>query len=121
MKKHVKNTIIDCFTGEIEYEYFTDIEWEEFLKQQAEVEANRPLTDKEKITLLENVILDMAEVQSAEFENRVMLENAILELANLIGGEEMVELYVKRIKEAKMTIDQVPALWRDKVQAELNK
>ena len=33
----------------------------------------------------------------------------------------MVALYVKRIKEGLMTVDEVPKLWRDKVQAELDK
>lgn len=31
----------------------------------------------------------------------------------------MVKFYVARIKAGKMTIDQVPALWRDKVKAAL--
>lgn len=33
----------------------------------------------------------------------------------------MVALYLKRIKEGLMTVDEVPKLWRDKVQAELDK
>lgn len=31
----------------------------------------------------------------------------------------MVELYVKRITEGKMTIDEVPARWRDEVREAL--
>lgn len=33
----------------------------------------------------------------------------------------MVVIYVRRIKEGLMTIEEVPKLWRDKVQSELNK
>lgn len=33
----------------------------------------------------------------------------------------MVALYVKKINEGAMTIDDVPNLWRAKVQAELDK
>lgn len=33
----------------------------------------------------------------------------------------MVKLYVKKIKAGKMTIDQVPATWRAKVEEELAK
>ena len=33
----------------------------------------------------------------------------------------MVKLYVMKIHQGKMTIDDVPALWRDKVAAELAK
>ena len=31
----------------------------------------------------------------------------------------MVKFYVKRIKEGKMTIDEVPALWHEKVRKAL--
>ena len=33
----------------------------------------------------------------------------------------MVKLYVKRIKEGKMTIDDVPEKWREAVREELRK
>lgn len=33
----------------------------------------------------------------------------------------MVALYLKRINNGLMTIDEVPQLWKDKVQAELDK
>ena len=33
----------------------------------------------------------------------------------------MVKLYVKKIKAGEMTIDDVPALWRNKVKIELEK
>ena len=33
----------------------------------------------------------------------------------------MVVIYVRRIKEGLMTVEEVPPLWRDKVIAELNK
>ena len=33
----------------------------------------------------------------------------------------MVAIYVSRIKEGTMTIDEVPERWRTKVQAELDK
>ena len=33
----------------------------------------------------------------------------------------MVAFYVDKIKNGEMTIDQVPALWRKKVQVELDK
>lgn len=33
----------------------------------------------------------------------------------------MVTLYVKRINNGLMTIEEVPQLWKDKVQAELDK
>ncbi len=33
----------------------------------------------------------------------------------------MVKLYVMKIHQGKMTIEDVPALWRDKVAAELAK
>lgn len=33
----------------------------------------------------------------------------------------MVVLYVRRIREELMTINEVPNFWRDKVQNELNK
>lgn len=33
----------------------------------------------------------------------------------------MVAIYVRRINEGKMTIEEVPALWKSKVQAELDK
>lgn len=121
MEKHIKSTTIDCLTGETTYEYYTDKEWEKILKLRKEAEANKPLTDKERITLLENALLEMAEIQSIEYQNRLVLDFAILELANLIGGDEMVEFYVKRIKESKMTIEQVPTFWKEKVQTELNK
>lgn len=117
----VKEEIIDCATGEKTYKYYTDEEWAQVLKETSEAESKKPISYSERIELLENALLEIAEIQSTEYENRIILENAIIELANLVGGEEMGELYVKRIKEAKMTIDQVPALWRDKVQAELNK
>lgn len=42
---------------------------------------------KEKNILLENALLEMAEIQSNEYDNRIILEDAIIELANLIGGE----------------------------------
>lgn len=32
----------------------------------------------------------------------------------------MVNFYVKRIKAGKMTLEQVPKLWRDKVEEALN-
>ena len=32
----------------------------------------------------------------------------------------MVEIYVKRIKENKMTIEDVPQLWREKVKAKID-
>lgn len=32
----------------------------------------------------------------------------------------MVNFYVKRIKAGKMTLEQVPRLWRDKVEEALN-
>ena len=33
----------------------------------------------------------------------------------------MVKLYLKKIKAGEMTIDDVPALWRNKVKIELEK
>ena len=33
----------------------------------------------------------------------------------------MVKLYIKKIKAGEMTIDDVPALWRNKVKIELEK
>lgn len=33
----------------------------------------------------------------------------------------MIQLYVKRIKEGKMTIEDVPEKWRDAVRKELKK
>lgn len=33
----------------------------------------------------------------------------------------MIAIYVRRIKEDKMTIDEVPTRWKEKVQQELNK
>lgn len=33
----------------------------------------------------------------------------------------MVRLYVRKIKAGEMTLEEVPALWRDKVEAELAK
>ncbi len=33
----------------------------------------------------------------------------------------MVKLYVMKIHQGKMTLDDVPVLWRDKVAAELTK
>lgn len=33
----------------------------------------------------------------------------------------MVAIYVRRIKEGLMTIEEVPTLWRDKVQSEIDK
>lgn len=33
----------------------------------------------------------------------------------------MVELYLKKIREDDWTVEQVPTLWRAKVQAELDK
>lgn len=36
-------------------------------------------------------------------------------------GEKMVALYVKRIREGKMNIEQVPAKWREAVERELKK
>lgn len=41
---------------------------------------------KEKNTTLEKALLEMAEVQSKEYENRKILENAVLDLANTIAG-----------------------------------
>lgn len=41
---------------------------------------------KEKNSTLENALLEMAEVQSKEYENRKILENAVLDLANTIAG-----------------------------------
>jgi len=41
---------------------------------------------KEKNATLEKALLEMADVQSKEYENRVMLENAVLDLANTIAG-----------------------------------
>lgn len=82
----IKEIIYDCLTKDEEIIYYTDEEQAEKDRLKQEAEANRPLTDKEKRGLLENAILDMAEIQSSEYENRVMLENAVLELANLVGG-----------------------------------
>jgi len=33
----------------------------------------------------------------------------------------MVKLYVRKIKAGEMTLEEVPVLWRDKVEAELAK
>lgn len=33
----------------------------------------------------------------------------------------MIKLYLMKIHQGKMTIEEVPALWRDKVAAELEK
>ena len=86
----IKKIIYDCLTKEEEITYYTDEEQAEKDRLEQEIESNRPLTDKEKITLLENALLDIAEIQSTEYENRVMLENAVLELANLLGnGDEI--------------------------------
>lgn len=41
---------------------------------------------KEKNATLEKALLEMAEVQSKEYENRKILENAVLDLANTIAG-----------------------------------
>lgn len=41
---------------------------------------------KEKNETLEKALLEMAEVQSKEYENRKILENAVLDLANTIAG-----------------------------------
>lgn len=41
---------------------------------------------KEKNATLEKALLEMAEVQSKEYENRTILENAVLDLANTIAG-----------------------------------
>lgn len=41
---------------------------------------------KEKNSTLEKALLEMAEVQSKEYENRIILENAVLDLANTIAG-----------------------------------
>ena len=50
-------------------------------------------TDKERIErleeekiLLESCILELAELQSKEIQNRIDLENAVIELAGIIGG-----------------------------------
>lgn len=40
----------------------------------------------EKNSTLEKALLEMAEVQSKEYENRKILENAVLDLANTIAG-----------------------------------
>lgn len=41
---------------------------------------------KEKNATLERALLEMAKVQSKEYENRKILENAVLDLANTIAG-----------------------------------
>ena len=72
----VKEEIINCATGEKTYKYYTDEEWEKVLKQQAEMEANRPLTDKEKIEKLQ--------------QENILLQDAVIELASIVGAEKVV-------------------------------
>lgn len=43
-------------------------------------------------------------------------EDAIADLAELIGGMcQMVKFYVNRIRQGKMTIEEVPEKWREEV------
>lgn len=57
------------------------------------------------------------------------LLDAVFELAGLVSelkemkgeDEEMVKLYLIAIKNGEMTIEEVPVLWRSRVQAELDK
>lgn len=71
----VKEEIINCATGEKTYKYYTDEEWEQVLKQQAEMETNRPLTDKEKIEKLQ--------------QENILLQDAVIELASIVGAEKI--------------------------------
>lgn len=43
---------------------------------------------KEKNITLEKALLEMADIQSKEYENREILENAVLDLANTLAGGE---------------------------------
>ena len=93
MKDRIKSVVYDCNTGKETYTYFTEEEFDEILKQKEEYEKNKPLSDKEKIErleednkMLESCILELAELQSKEIQNRMDLENAVIELAGIIGG-----------------------------------
>ena len=83
----------DFLTKKFTYEYYTDEELNEILAKREEEEKNKPLSYKEKIErleednkMLESCILELAELQSKEIQNRIDLENAVIELAGIIGG-----------------------------------